>query len=146
MLRDPVERAYSAYNNLVRDGRETESFENALQLEAKRMKDNWDMMWAYKDVGLYYKQVKEYMSIFSNVKVMIFEEATANFQDCVRTLFGFLGVDQEVAVNVNTAYSCSGKPKNNTLAKLVSRDNRYCYHIRRFVLQTIPRRYLENSS
>ena len=38
MLRNPVDRSYSAYNNLVRDGRETLPFEQALEKEEERKK------------------------------------------------------------------------------------------------------------
>ena len=41
-LRHPVERAYSAYMHLVRDGRETAGdFAAGLSLEAQRRRDNW---------------------------------------------------------------------------------------------------------
>jgi len=78
ILRNPVQRAYSAYNNLRRDGRETETFGRALELEESRRSEGWDVMWAYKHVGLYCEQVRKYLDNFSRVKILIFEEFIIN--------------------------------------------------------------------
>jgi hypothetical protein len=51
ILRKPVERAYSAYSHLVRDGRETLSFEEAIEIEEERKKRNYEFIWFYKDLG-----------------------------------------------------------------------------------------------
>jgi hypothetical protein len=70
LLRDPVERAFSAYNNMLRDQREKLPFGEALKAEEERLAENWDWMWAYKSGGLYAAQVKTFQSTFSRVKVI----------------------------------------------------------------------------
>ena len=44
-IRNPLERCYSAYSNLIRDSREQLNFREALGAESKRIKDNFDWMW-----------------------------------------------------------------------------------------------------
>ena len=59
MLRNPVDRAYSAYRHMLMDNRENLSFEKALKYEDQRRSRNYEFIWFYKDVGFYYKQVKQ---------------------------------------------------------------------------------------
>jgi hypothetical protein len=47
-VRNPIDRAFSAYMNLVRDNREHLDFRRALNEEEKRINSNWDFMWHYK--------------------------------------------------------------------------------------------------
>ncbi len=143
MLRNPVQRAYSAYNNLIRDGRETETFGRALELEESRRSDNWDVMWAYKYVGLYCEQVRIYMEKYSRVKVLIFEEFILDPGKHLGELFEFLGVRKDVEVDTGTAYSYSGVPKNRLVAAISGRQRRVFYYLRATALKLIPRRYLE---
>lgn len=143
ILRNPVERAYSAYNNLRRDGRETEPFEKALEKEARRMADNWDIMWAYKYVGQYYEQVKKYTEVFSKIKIIIFEEFIQDPQKHLKDIFEFLNVSTDVKINTETTYSKSGAPKNKIIGKLADRKNPFIYFIRTAVFKFVPRRYLE---
>ncbi len=72
ILRNPIERAYSAYLHLVRDERETLSFKEALAEEEKRRKQNWEFIWFYKNVGFYFNQVKAYLENFTQVKVYFY--------------------------------------------------------------------------
>jgi hypothetical protein len=143
ILRNPEERAYSAYNNLVRDGRETEPFYNALLLEEKRIEENWDMMWHYKSVGLYYCQVKKYLEIFSRVQILFFEEFIKYTERELRGIFEFLGVDENVRVDTRVIYSPGGKPKNKLVECVANRDNRFFNFLRVAALKAIHRRLIE---
>lgn len=143
ILRNPVERAYSAYNNLKRDGREFETFENAIMKEEERIADNWDIMWAYKYVGLYYEQVKKYLETFSKVKILIFEDFAKNPQKELKEIFQFLNVSPDAGIDTETIYSKSGEPKNKIIAKLADRKNPLIYFIRTTAFKLIPRKYFE---
>jgi hypothetical protein len=142
-LRNPIDRAYSAYNNLVRDQRETLDFEAALASEEDRLSKNWDWMWAYKAGGLYAEQVETFQRTFSSVKVVLFEDLKENADTVVQELFGFLGVDSQVQVNTSTRYSHSGKAKNKLVAFLSNRENPVAFALRRFALKLAPRSFLE---
>jgi len=61
LLREPVSRAYSNYQHLVRDGREHGTFEEALAAEADRLNEGWEWFWGLKNNSRYYDVVKEYV-------------------------------------------------------------------------------------
>ena len=73
VLRNPVDRAFSAYKNLLRDGRETLTFEEGLRIEPQRRLKGYEYLWRYQDLGFYYERVKAYMAHFTHVKVLILE-------------------------------------------------------------------------
>ncbi len=143
LIRSPIERAYSAYNNLVRDGRETLDFMDALQAEEERMEDNWDWMWAYKGGGLYADAIEHFQNEFTNVKVVLFDDLEEDPDQVVKEIFEFLKVDSTVSVNSETKYSHSGKPKNTFVAMLTDRNNKFVYTLRRIVMSLVPRSLLE---
>ncbi len=118
ILRNPVSRAFSAYTHLVRDDREKLSFEDGLQAELKRMRDNWEFMWFYKDVGLYYAQVKDYLENFSNVRIYLTEDLEKRPLETVKDIFKFLEVDDEFVPDVSVKYNVSGVPKRKIYAKI----------------------------
>jgi len=66
MLRNPIDRAFSAHSTLALAKRETLTFSQALEQENKRIKDNWEFIWHYKKTGLYFKQVKDFLENFSS--------------------------------------------------------------------------------
>jgi hypothetical protein len=117
MLRNPVDRAFSAYKHLVRDVRENESFEKALELEQKRKFNNYEFIWHYKQAGLYYKSVKKYYQTFTNVKVIIFEEFVINPKTTLNEVYKFLGVNIDNNVDTKKIYNKTGKPRFKTLQK-----------------------------
>ncbi len=142
-IRNPVERAYSAYNNLLRDGRETLKFMEALDAEEERMEDNWDWMWAYKGGGLYADAIEHFQNEFTNVKVVLFDDLEEDSNKVVKEIFEFLEVDPTITVNGETKYSHSGKPKNAFVAMLTGRNNKVVYALRRAVMSLVPRSLLE---
>ena len=59
VLRNPVDRAFSSYAHLRRDGRESiADFRLALQEEEARIKANWEHQWHYAQLGFYYTQTE----------------------------------------------------------------------------------------
>src|SRR5699024_5018381 len=56
VLRNPVNRAFSAYSYLKRDNREKLSFKEGLEKEKERLAGNSDFIWGYKKVGEYSTQ------------------------------------------------------------------------------------------
>ncbi len=124
ILRTPVERAYSAYTHMIRDLRENLSFREALDLENERITNNYEFMWYYKDVGLYYEQVKAYLENFDNVKIYLFEDLKSNPKTLLKSLFTFLGVDREfLPDNLNEKYNVSGVPKYYFLQSFLKNKN-----------------------
>ncbi len=142
-LRNPVDRAFSAYNNLLRDSREYLPFNEALIAEEERTSKNWDWMWHYKKGGLYSKALENYQKEFTNVKVVLFDDLKLNTDMVLNDLFMFLGVKSNLKIDVSTKYSYSGKPKNSLISFLTNRKNPFVFFLREVVLRLMPRKYLE---
>lgn len=125
VLRNPVDRAFSAYMHLVRDEREDLSFEESLEKEEARKVMDFEPMWLYRDLGLYYAQVKRYLDIFgaSRVKVIVFEEFVTRPQAAMQEVFRFLGVDSEFLVDTSIKLNESGKVKSRWLYNFISKPN-----------------------
>lgn len=146
ILRDPVKRAYSAYNYLVRDSREKKSFKEALQEEENRIKNNYDFIWAYKKAGLYYNQVKAYKESFTEVKIIIFEDFIEDVKDGLKDIFEFLRVEESYDIVDTVVHNPSGVP-NNLFAKFIlSRNNALSTYIREILKKYIDRLLLEKIS
>jgi hypothetical protein len=119
ILREPVERAYSAYTFLV--GRETLGFAEGLSREEERKQKGFEPMWWYKELGLYYRQVKHYLEVFGTqrVKVLLYDELFANPQQALRDIFAFLGVKEDVVIDTSVRYNVAGNPKSPRLYTLL---------------------------
>ncbi len=142
-IRNPVDRAYSAYNNLVRDGREKLSFMEALNAEEERIANNWDWMWAYKKGSLYAEAIEHFQREFTNVKVILFDDLEKDPHIVLQEIFDFLNINTNVVINCETKYSNSGKPKNFFIATLADRNNKFTYKLRKIVMNIVPRSVLE---
>jgi hypothetical protein len=142
-LRNPTERAVSAYNNMLRDQRETLDFGSALAAEENRIENNWDWMWAYKAGGLYAEQVETFQKTFSQVKLVLFEDLVQDANTVCRGLFEFLGVDSRVSIDSRVRYGNSGKPKNKIIGLLTNRENHLAFRLRTLAMKLIPRFALE---
>ena len=56
LLRDPISRAYSNYLHLKREGRETLSFKDAIEIEDHRREAQYSDFWYYKFNSTYYEK------------------------------------------------------------------------------------------
>ncbi len=110
VLRNPVERAVSAYFYFKKMYREKRSPEEALIYKAGEnfsfSKDNNDF--TYIEHGLYFRQLTACLEIFDREKLLIldYEELKRNPQAIVKRLYQFLEID--------TLFQPDLKPKNIT--------------------------------
>ena len=117
-LRDPVERAFSAYTYLISERREFLPFEDGLAQEEKRRQGGWRHIWFYKEAGLYFRCVKAYLENFSRVKVCLFDDLKTKPGPLVQDLYRFLGVDPSFVPDVTVRYKTSGMPRSQTINRL----------------------------
>ena len=124
ILRNPVERAFSAFCYQLRDGYETLSFKEALQAEAKRIEAGFRPGWHYKQVGFYYPQIKRYLEHFSpeQIKIYLYEELENNSDAVARDAYQFLGVETDYTPDL-TRQNISGVPKSRLLQDMFTKDN-----------------------
>ena len=141
-IRNPVERAFSAYNNLIRDSREDLSFENALEAEHHRINENFDWMWYYTSGSFYYDGIKAFKENFDKVKIILNDDLSKHPKKTVIEIFEFLNVDTSFIPNTKDRYSISGRPKGFLYA-LISNRVWMTTLIRNGAINIIPRKYLE---
>ncbi|ADG12893.1 sulfotransferase [Methanocaldococcus infernus ME] len=140
ILRNPIDRAFSAYLHLLRDNREYLTFEEALKVEKKRIKLNWDFIWHYKNVGFYYKQVKAYMKYFSEVKIYLYDDLKKDTLKVVQDIYKFLEVnDSFVPTSIKIKFNVSGIPKNRFLHRFLTQPNPLKSVIKPFAKALIPK-------
>lgn len=122
LLRDPVERAYSGYLHLVRDGREVGSFRHALDREEERRRQGWEPLWAHRGLGLYARQLGAFLAEFprSQVGVWRYEELRAEPQRVYREVCEFIGVDGGFVPEF-TRHNTGGLPRHPGLHALLVR-------------------------
>ncbi len=115
LLRNPADRAYSAFLNAVRGGREPlYDFSQALREEDGRIRDNWHYVYRYRDRGLYYGQLKRYYDVFDREKigVWLYEDLSADPSRMVQSVFRFLGVDEAFVPDTSSKHNLGSVPKN----------------------------------
>jgi len=123
ILRHPTDRCYSSYKHFVKDMHETCSFKESLNQELDRIEKGWDFMWHHRALSMYASQVEAYMTAFSKVKVVIYEEFVQNPDKTVKEVFEFLGVDPNFSVEIDRRYNTSGKPRFKLIQRMVTQEN-----------------------
>jgi len=140
ILRDPVERAYSLYWNMVGERHESLSFENALEAEAERLHDeevyyHGEVRFQYFESGLYAKQIKTYYKYFDPSKFLIlfFEDLLNNPEEMVRSVYRFIGVSDNVEIVNPKNSNPAGLPKSTMLHTFLRRPNRLKKELGKFL-------------
>jgi hypothetical protein len=104
ILRNPVDRAYSLYNWMIREGHEPiHPFEKAVEAEEKRMADRQFKKnhsaplqnYLYFHSGLYSDQLERYFHLFprQQIHIILYDELKENSVRTVQKAYSFLGVD-----------------------------------------------------
>ena len=151
MLRNPVERAYSAYQHVSRGMKENNTFEKALELEEERLdKDPFlTPMVMYKSMGMYFKMVKAYLESFDQVHIIYYEDFRDNTMDSVQKTFDFLGVDRDPNINIKM-YNVGGRRwKNHLLKRFFMKQGRFHFLLKLLIpnrFRTFFRNQLVNYS
>lgn len=127
ILRNPVDRAFSSYLHLVRDGRETLGFAAALRREDERAAAHWEPLWRYKGLGLYHRHLSPYFELFDRrrIRIYLFEELIEDKQATLADLMQFLGIDAGVEIEFKKINSAAHVTltRNRLIDDLVFKDN-----------------------
>lgn len=143
ILRDPADRALSAYQHMVRDGRETaRSFEEALSLESRRQGLGWEYIWRYRDVGLYAQQIKALFAAFGRDRVLLlrYDDLRDRPEAALQSTFSFLGVDPNFRANVNVRRNQAGVPRSRGIHRVLTEPHRMKEVVRPLVPDKILQR------
>lgn len=127
VLRDPADRAYSAFLHAVRGGREPlGDFSEALREEEGRIRDGWHHLYHYRSRGYYHQQLSRFYGLFGQdrVRVYLYEDLRADPVGVARDIFRFLEVDDSFVPDMSVRYNATGVPRNRAVTALVKAFNR----------------------
>ena len=97
ILRQPVDRAYSKFTQMRKDGCEPlADFVEALRAEPDRIRRGWSPAWHYLARGRYHAQLLPWFEQFSRdrLHVMLYDDLEADPIAVLRSAYRFLGVDE----------------------------------------------------
>lgn len=109
ILRNPTERAISHYFHEKRKGRESLPIMEAFEKEEERIRKAKEIgdyksggfaHWSYKTRGLYREQIERILQYFSMNRLLVLssEEFFTRTADNLKTVFGFLGIDENIKI------------------------------------------------
>lgn len=125
MLRDPVKRAFSAYNFAMKNGWEDPnvSFSESLALEPARLKGNYTERFelAYFYNGLYHQHLSYWKKHFDDDQFLIITDSDLKNEraETLRRVFSFLGVNESADINLHVEHNKAGGVKNAKLQKVL---------------------------
>jgi hypothetical protein len=127
LVRQPAERAYSAYNFYrARDFEPLESFAEALAAEPARIQANDTPDFRYRMNGLYDANLKPYYDLFprEQIRVYLFEEWNADPAGTLRSIFRFLDVDEDAPIGVERR-NVTHRYRSQRLHRFLARPGRF---------------------
>lgn len=119
-LRNPVDRAYSAWCHARRDDQEPcEDFAQALAAEEERGEVNH--LLRYHFMGRYSEPLREYQSIFnaSQLLVLFYDDFRNSPEQVWDSLCEFLQIDNRLGMPVNQTYNRSGQPRSRAVQAIL---------------------------
>jgi len=129
MLREPISRAYSAYNYAIKNGWEdsNNSFEDTLTLEPKRVEDEeYDLM--YFENGMYYKHLTYWEQFFPKENFLLIKdsELKEDAKKVVERVCSFLNIENLVdEIDTSKEFNKAGKVRFKFLQSfLLSKDSK----------------------
>ena len=147
MLRNPVDRAYSAFQHVSRGLQENNTFEESLRIETGRIEKNKNLtpMVMYKEMGMYYKMVKAYKDSFKAIHIIFYEDFRDNLELEMKKVYNFLEISNDVDVNLKMKYNVGGKRwKSRAIKDFFIKDN-WMKSILKFVIPKIIRKNMHST-
>ncbi len=115
-FRDPVSRAYSWYWNMVREGKEDLSFDEALRDEERRLRQKHhelsqlgSMVYGYSAGSRYASLLQPYLELFppENFSFVFQDDLKSRVNETCEEIFEFLGIESSVQINTSNSNPAS---------------------------------------
>ncbi len=113
LLRNPIDRAYSHYTYLIRNGLETRSFEEAISPEGISTWKKFRWGFDYLGYGLYADQIQVFQENFPKCKILLSEDLK-NIDHTINQVLSFLELPF-VQLNTGINANPSGIPKSRII-------------------------------
>jgi Sulfotransferase domain len=140
-FRDPVSRAYSWYWNMVREGREDLDFDEALQVEERRLRQNHyelyqlgSMVYGYSAGSRYASLLQPYLELFSleNFIFVFQDDLKSRVNETCEEIFEFLGIDSSTQINTSNS-NPAAMPRSRLLHKTLRQRSLFKEFIKPFI-------------
>jgi hypothetical protein len=136
ILRNPVDRAISHYNFNKSRGFEDLSFEDAIEIESKRINvsEKYKRRYSYMSRGLYFSQINNFLKYYKkeNIHVIIFEDFLKNKINEMNNLFSFLNLNP-ISLNFDYRSNYTSRPKSIILNKFIFKESLFKKVLRIFI-------------
>ena len=141
ILRHPVDRAYSSFQMLRGEGREShEDFRLALREEEGRLARGWSPAWAYVRRGMYAESIRTYLDFFpkTQMRFFLYDDLVQQPMEMINSIFAFIDV-APFEPDIRRRYNVSASPKSRWLAFLLHNRTPLSLTLRRILPQSVRR-------
>lgn len=148
ILRNPVERAYSWYWNMVREGNEKLDFEQAIEQEPSRLLEHENklrrrgsMVFGYLKGGMYARQLENFFDYFPREKflILLHDDLLENYNQTFDKVFAFLDLIGPKHL-MNKKSNLASLPKSRRVQEFISNPSGILYDMARpFTHRLTPR-------
>lgn len=137
VLRNPVERAISAYNFAVKRNLETKDLKSSIDEEYLRLKSKDVQLLSettYIDHGMYFKQISILKKYFSddNILILFYEDIKSKPEQVINKVYTFLEIDNQFNPDLK-ALNKTGSVRFKFIKDLVYNNN----PIKKFLLKYV---------
>jgi len=122
ILRHPVDRAFSNYMMLVRNGIEKLEFSEAIKPEIVQQRISRRIGYDYLGNSMYADKLESIINEFPKTKIL-FSEDLKNPELVLNAILNFLDADDQHNINTNLHLNPSGVPKNQKMINVLRGDS-----------------------
>ncbi|WP_259086403.1 sulfotransferase family protein [Salinibacter ruber] len=146
ILRDPVDRMWSQYLHLRRNGTESRSFSevvDAIDPEDRTMYRDWRR--TYFQEGLYAQQMQSWLEVFDRKQfhVLLTRDLADDAPAALQAIFSFLDVDPAHDIDTDRQYNQASQPRSQLFQSVLSSPPAWLYRATTALLPLRTRRWIQ---
>lgn len=121
ILRNPVERAFSHFLMDLKSGLETGSFLEAFKKDMAKSNKGWGISNVYYEIGMYYEQVKRYLTVFpqEQIKIILYDDYRNDAKKTLKEICNFLNIDSNFEFEFSKEHNKAMIPKSGAVALMM---------------------------
>lgn len=124
ILREPVQRAYSAFQMAQRSGWMEKPFSYVYEAIDKNKAGEYDVFYRFMiDLGIYHKQIETIYKYFpkKQLSVFLYDDLKNNPQKVCKSIFELLNISSNFTPDTDKKYNTGGVPRSKYLGNLINK-------------------------